>query len=72
MKRKLLIVVLAAVLCLLAAVPAMAADTFAFAERSIRVFEDEEVTLALRQAPNSLQVDSCEGSQHILSRNSSK
>ena len=49
MKRKLLIMALAAVLCLLAAVPALAADTFAFAERSIRVFEDEEVALALRQ-----------------------
>ena len=49
MKRKLLIMALAAVLCLLAAVPALAADTFAFTEKSIRIFEDEEVTLALRQ-----------------------
>ena len=49
MKRKLLIMVLAAVLCLLAAVPAMAADTFVFTEKNIRMFEDEEITLELRQ-----------------------
>ena len=49
MKRKLLIVALAAVLCLLAAVPALAADTFVFTEKSIRMFEDEEITLELRQ-----------------------
>ena len=49
MKRKLLIAVLAAVLCLLAAVPALAADTFAFTEKSIRMFEDEEITLEMRQ-----------------------
>ena len=49
MKRKLLIVALTAVLCLLAAVPAMAADTFVFTEKNIRMFEDEEITLELRQ-----------------------
>ena len=49
MKRKLTAILMVTVLVLLAAAPAMAANIFAFAERTITIFEEEEVTPVLNR-----------------------
>ena len=47
MKRKLLAILMIMALCLTAALPALAADVFKFAETPLRMFEDEQVTPVL-------------------------
>lgn len=49
MKKRWIIAILTAALCLLAAAPAMAADVFQFTERNIRVFAGETVTPELQR-----------------------
>ena len=47
MKRKLLAMLMVVALCLTAALPALAADVFKFAETPLRMFEDEQVAPVL-------------------------
>ncbi len=49
MKRKLFVMLMITAFCLLAAIPALAADVFKFEETSIVVFEDEQVTPVIRR-----------------------
>ena len=50
MKKKLAALILICAVCLAAAVPALAADVFAYAERSISLFEGEEATPVIDRA----------------------
>ena len=52
MKRRITVLALAALLCLAFAVPALAANVFAFTEKSISLFEGESVQTALRREGN--------------------
>jgi len=49
MKKRRLIAILAAALCLLLAVPAMAADVFAFSEKKIEIYEGEQLETVLER-----------------------
>lgn len=52
MKKRLMICLLAAVFCLTAAVPALAANTFLFTEKIITLFEGESAQTALKREGN--------------------
>lgn len=52
MKKKLLAILTVVVLCLTAAMPALAADVFKFAETPLKIFENEEVTPVLIREGN--------------------
>ena len=52
MKKRLMICLLAAVFCLTAAVPALAANTFLFTEKIITLFEGESAQTALKREVN--------------------
>lgn len=52
MKKRLMICLMAVVLCLTAAVPALAANTFLFTEKTITLFEGESAQTALKREGN--------------------